>query len=434
MKKILFISSSIPPVEESQTIRNVYLINGLFNAGYKIDIVALDKNALSKFMLDKLPAGVTIHRTQQTVYDKVQGTVSKIPFSKPRSFLKSVVAVVFGWLVFPDVRGDWASAVVDKSLELFSDDVPDILVSSSGSFTGHIAASKLAKLWNIPWVADYGDPWSFNPQRPANLYHIKKVNSYLESRALRYCSAISVTTEQTATAFTDYLQGIKPIPVTSIPCGYSEELLQIQPATSSENIIKIAYIGTASAGSRDLRVFINVFLKLSEFKYFEKSLAMQIIGAYSQVFQKMIQKNNIENIELTGWVSYFQSLQYMKSADILLLYGNVSKLQIPGKAYNYLHSGKPIIYLSQLPFDVDPTYKMLSSFPGVESFQLSDINLLNKVHMFLGKLPEITKEAQKRIDMPLIQQFNWENIGRDFSNIVSEVIENKLNLRKPFSI
>jgi len=426
VKKVLFISSSIPPLEESQTIRNVYLIKGLVDAGYKIDIITLDLISSTGFMLDKLPLDVTIHRTRQTVYDKVQAIISKIPFVKLRSFFKSVVAVLFGWLVFPDVRGDWSHAAVKKSLELFSENVPDVLISSSGSFTGHIAASKLAEFWNISWIADYGDPWSFNPQRPANLYHIKTINSYLESRALRYCSAISVTTKQTAAAFTDYVCGIKPIPVISIPCGYSEELSQIQPVASNESFIRIAYIGTASAGSRDLRIFINVFMQLSEYKFSEKSLAMQIIGAYSQVFQKMILDKNIKDIDLTGWVSYYQSLQYMKSADILLLYGNVSELQIPGKAYNYLYSGKPIIYLSQLPFETDPTFQMLSDFPGVESFQLSDSNLFDKVKLFLEKLPEITKEAQKRIDMPLIQQFNWENIGRNFSNIVNEALKDNV--------
>lgn len=422
MKKVLFISSSIPPVEESQTIRNVYLIRGLYNAGFKIDVVTLDLDISSLFMLDKLPKDVKVHRTRQTIYDKLQAKISKISFEKLRCFLKSVVAVFFGWLVFPDVRGEWSRAVVDTSLELFANNVPDILVSSSGSFTGHVAASKLAKMWNIPWVADYGDPWSFNPQRPANLYHIKKINYNLESSALRYCSAITVTTEQTAIAFIDFLQKINPIPVTSIPCGYSEELSQIQPSTSIKKNIKIAYIGTASAGSRDLRIFINIFLKLSSFKFFEKTLVMQIIGAHSRVFQKMIQDNDVQNIEITGWVSYFQSLEYMKSADILLLYGNVSKLQIPGKAYNYLYSGKPIIYLSQLPFDEDPTYQMLLGFPGIVSIQLADTKLLDKVQHLLETLPEITEDARKRIDMPSIQQFNWNNIGYDFSTVVNQAL------------
>ena len=71
-KKILFISSSMPPSEESQTIRNVYFLSGLVRQGVAVDVITQPGGHTSKFMQDGMPSEVAVFYTDNLTYDILQ--------------------------------------------------------------------------------------------------------------------------------------------------------------------------------------------------------------------------------------------------------------------------------------------------------------------------------------------------------------------------
>lgn len=415
MPRVLFISTSVPPLAESQTIRNVYLLRGLARAGFSIDVVAPAGTSGDASLLRLLPEGVRIHRTAPSAYDRIQSMIARVP-GPARTLLRSAIAVGAGYVLAPDVRPDWARKATETARALGSA-APDLVISSAGSYTAHIAAARLAAHWEIPWLADYGDPWSFNPIPPASLLHIRWRNERLERRALRYCTAISVTTAETAELYRRWLGARVGIHV--VPCGYTEYVgapdSPAGAAAATEKALTIAYVGSASRGTRDLRAFLRAFAEVSARG--ARQVRLEIVGAHSPSFAAEAERLSLRNVAFTGWVSYEESLHRMHAADLLLLIGNAVPLQIPAKVFNYAATRAPILYLRQLAASDDPALRLLAGWPGVVSVDARSPELPNVLGRVLDELPALRASARSRPELPALQQYEWDAIGDRFAAI-----------------
>jgi hypothetical protein len=416
--RLLFLSTSIPPLPESQTIRNVYFLRGLAARGYDIDVVAPPAEGGDGTLFDLLPSGVRVLRTREPAYERIQRLVARVSLRSLRPVARSAVATAAGMLCAPDVRRDWARLAIRTALEQAQR--PSGIVSSSGSAAAHLAAAELARDWRIPWVAELGDPWSFNPIRPASLPHIRWQNGRLERRAFAGVSALVVTTEETAAV---YRARWPSLPVRVVPCGYSKPARGGTVAPGARGV-SIAYVGSASRGTRDLRVFLAALSKLPR-ECNGGTLGFQVIGSHSPAFVRAARKLGLDNVTFSGWVGYWKSIELMHQADLLLLYGNADPLQVPGKVFNYMASNRPILYLGQLPPEKDPTHRLLSGLPGVICTTTNDPALPDLLHATLANLDQYSIEALRRMDDPGLTRYHWDELGRYFASVV----ENALNVK-----
>ncbi|MDB5231202.1 MAG: hypothetical protein JWN76_2007 [Chitinophagaceae bacterium] len=422
--KILFLSTSIPPVADSHTIRNVYFLRSLARYSSEVVVVTIPSKQ-GKFMTDELPQKVKIITTEPTIYDTINSLLDRIPAPKVRNFSKSFLAVFFGRIGIPDYRGDWSRKARKASIQYFKENnfQPDLIISSAGSFSANIAAANIARKYNIKWIADYGDPWSFSVLKPASLWYLRTINGLIEKRTLKYCSYITVTTNETKVYFEQNLVGFN-IPISVIPCGYTKVDHSSTLHKTHFRGICIGYVGTAYSGSRDLRSFMEIFKKLQDTS--EPELSFLIVGSYSSGFKVFIEQNEIRNVTLKGWVGYFESISLMQNLDFLLLYGNISEYQIPGKVYNYLSTGKPIIYFSQIQPDKDPTYKLLSQFEGVIYIDSQRDNAFEILQNHISKYKVVAEIAKSRLSNEMLGKFEWGEIGEDFANLALKVLGKQL--------
>lgn len=413
--RVVFVSSSVPPTPESQTIRNVYLLRGLVDAGAEVDVVAPAPVARDESLVSLLPAGVRVHWTRVPLYDRVQATLARTLPGPLRSVARSGVAVALGRVAAPDVRFDWAAMAAKKGLELPR---PDVVVSSAGSFTAHMAASRLVARWGVPWVAEYGDPWALNPLPPASHWHMRRINSHLERRALRRCTAMTVTTEETRQLYQRWLVGGPPIEV--LPCGYDGADFGELPQLRSDRLV-LSYIGTASRRGRNLVPLLRALSRLREERAdLAARVELRLVGNMPPAFLAEASALGLAGVVATGPVSYADSVRAMRESDLLLLLGNRGRLQIPLKAFMYLGSGRPVIALSQMedPRD-DPTSSLVGSFAGTTVVRNEEGALAGALRDVLSGLPELAAAALERRGDPRLEPYQWENIGSGFARVVS---------------
>lgn len=416
--RVLFLSTSIPPLPDSQTIRNVYLLRGLAGTGAEVDVVAPPAEGGDATLLQMLPEGVRVHRTAEPIYDRVQRRVADLPLTGLRPLLRSAVAVGAGIAIAPDVRRDWSGQAERTARRVMGSARPDLLVSSSGSSAAHIAASRLAAEWGTPWLAEYGDPWSLNPIRPASWPHIRWQNERLERRALRACRAMSVTTDETAEAYRSWGSGALPIHV--VPCGYSEVPLppDFHPGAGPE--VTISYVGTAARGTRNLGRFLQALSAIGE-QAGGTRVNFQVVGSYSPAFDQEAARLGLRGVSFSGWVAYEESLVRMGRSDLLLLYGNAVTLQVPAKVHNYIRSGRPIFYVGQVPAAQDPTRRLLDGLPGVVFHQADEDGLEVRLRETLADLEALGHAALRRREMHELQDFDWDRIGARFGELAISV-------------
>jgi hypothetical protein len=116
----------------------------------------------------------------------------------------------------------------------------DLIIATGEPFVLFRYASKLACKYNIPWVADYRDPWVENAERSKNSVQ-KKLNQFLEHISLRKVSAI--TTVSDFFKHTIEKQNIKKA-IQIIHNGYDSTVIeQLQNVNQGNEILTIGYAG-----------------------------------------------------------------------------------------------------------------------------------------------------------------------------------------------
>ena len=117
----------------------------------------------------------------------------------------------------------------------------DLIIATGEPFILFKYAYKLSKIYYIPWIADYRDPWSQNKLRSKN-YFLKKWYSYFERKYLQ-----NVNTITTVSSFFENQinQLIKHKSYHIIPNGYdSDAITQAKGISQKNNILSIAFVGT----------------------------------------------------------------------------------------------------------------------------------------------------------------------------------------------
>ena len=93
--------------------------------------------------------------------------------------------------IWPDPSGSWYFFAVKKIKKLIKNRNYCCLISSSAPFTPLLLGYYVKKAKkNIPWIAEYGDPFSFNPQKSQNIFNF--LDRAVEKKIINKTSKIVV--------------------------------------------------------------------------------------------------------------------------------------------------------------------------------------------------------------------------------------------------
>jgi len=414
--RVLFISLSLPPFAESQTIRSAYLIHALAQRGVAFDLItAHTVPSMTDPSLEALlPESCQVWRTEAPVYDR---TVERLKQTGRQRLLYLYGNIAYR-LFAPDARRGWEKQAVELALQVAERSPPDILMSASGSGTAHLAAVRLKRTLGRPWVADLGDPWSWVDWQHLDTWLKAMQNSWLERRTLPQADLLVWTTEATQRAYQQWY-GHRLPPSVVIPYGYRQEDFPDAPSPAALPI-RFAYVGAASRRARNLIPLLEALARAQN----TLPIALQIVGDASQHFRRAAHALNLPQVHFTGRVSYADSLHAIREAGVLVLVGNRSLYQVPGKTFLYLASGRPILYLSQMPYADDPTYQLLSAFEGVAAVP----NHAQAIREWLESLNEAQfraweAQARARHAAPSLEPYEVHSLGRRLYTQLARVVE-----------
>lgn len=359
----LVISASFPPFNDSSTLQvmnrlQAFPANGL----HAVCVGAEMPEGVETGLHESLPEGAELLSTGPTVYDRRMHQLRGLPGGQ---VLRWVYANLMYRLAVPDVRAGWDDLVVSRCEALPVEQRPDVIVSSGGSHTAHIAAARLAQRNGLPWVADLGDPWSFLDEEDAWGRLRAWRNRSLEESTLLQAAGLVFSTDATLRAYRARYGDRLP-PAVALPCyGFDPEEFSWNAATPQDAPLEVAHVGTAHASNRDLTPMLRAIAALRAEGGLAHGHRMSIIGPHSRSFETEAVRLDLEDTRFTGRVSYAESVSWMQRSDVLVVVGNAGPLQIPGKIYSYLGAPRPILYVGQRPADTDPAVALLREHPGV---------------------------------------------------------------------
>jgi glycosyltransferase involved in cell wall biosynthesis len=212
----------------------------------------------------------------------------------------------------------------------------------------HLAAWRLARLTKLPWIADFRDPlgdspgeWQGMPRRSM------LIADYLERRSMRDAQAVVANTDGAA----ERLRKMYPAwrdKIHLIWNGFDPEARIRPEALSTSSRKLISYVGSMY-GSRNAKALLESIARLVDCgRLRPEAILLRLVGVGDADFlhgPELMQKADRQGwLELiTEQVPLSRAQGIAASSGATLLIQPRSTVQVPGKLFEYIQIGRPIL-------------------------------------------------------------------------------------------
>ena len=394
---ILYITTSLLK-NESASIRNISLINGLIENDCKVKVVTLDyaNDLEDTFLRDSLDTNIEVEKIKIPNFNKLFSLVQKVKENKKigNSFFFKIKNLIKEFIFFPDIY--FESIKNSRNINIL-DEKFDYIVSSSDSKTSHFIAREIIKNNNlgIPWIQIWGDPWNDDIGiKNCNFltkYRIKKN----EKKLLKEADKIFYISDLTANEIKDKFSELSK-KIYTLSRSYLKEI------NSKNENSKIIFSYTGSIKNRNLFPLIESIEEYNKQQNNQKLIEFNLYGVDSEI-------KNLESrkfINIYPRLSFKEILEVYKKSDVLVYIDNLhNSTQIPGKIYDYFGTNKVILSL----YETNNSKEFLEKFNRVE--------LIENNKEF--NVEEIIKKINKE---HILEEFSPKNIAKKF---LKDIEENK---------
>jgi glycosyltransferase involved in cell wall biosynthesis len=304
--------------------------------------------------------------------------------------------------IIPDPRVYWVKPSVTFLSDLVKNGQFQAVITTGPPHSLHLIGLKLHQKTNIPWLADFRDPWSkweFLDTLPM-LKSVRNRHEKLEKKVLSTANAITTISPGFQKDF-EHLINRKTDLLTN---GFDEEDLPNDwtKRKPKEGRIEIVYTGVIDS----IRNPIPFLIALKKtFERSENKVYMRFVGKVSEEVGKLVSEDMwlAQHIQMVGYVSHEKVFDFYANAHLLLLILTDTKNaqgNIPGKLFEYMATGRPVLALGDPNGDAA---KILHSAEAGKVFSHSDTKgIQNFLENFIPRKeylpsPEIQKYSRKTL-------------------------------------
>lgn len=356
----LIIAYYFPPFGGGASTRVHNFVKYLPNYGVRPVVLTLDPQYYEDLyhdtsLLSEYLDSVTIHRSSMLLgatlkrlkSQAIRGSDSRENISA-RSF--SLKRLIKG-LMIPDEQLPWVFSAYHHAKRVIASHRIKVAVATAPPFSTHLLGALLAIRHGIPLVLDYRD-LQLRDQDPAVPSFLKALGARLERFVLQAASRVVVTNSAAADKMRQDF-GLAADRVVIIENGFDGESIRAmlrEPDPEPPKTFRINYFGSLTK-KRSPESF---FEALRRFRNAHPAIAFQV-GFYG--YAPLDHVRLTEEFELSQHVTFHGALPKDEALDILCNQSDVLLLlqrsneggatAIPGKVYEYLAAGKPILALDE---------------------------------------------------------------------------------------
>lgn len=323
-----------------------------------------------------------------------------------------------GNLLIPDPRIFWVVPSVRRLKTIIGAGSFDAIITTGPPQSIHLIGSRLKKLYHIPWIADLRDPWSTFEQLE-QFYPSKlalKRQQRLEKKTLAYADKVITV----SSAWAEELERSTGKSVELVPNGFDEEDV-CSPSLSKHLDFTISHIGMINSYRNNNALWEALNEVCQESEQFRQRLRICIAGIYDQSLKQELSKYRelLDKLNFSGYVPHSDVKFRYDESDVLLLLQNqkASSLgYIPGKTFEYIASGKPILALADNESDMA---QIIISCGAGFVCQPTDKNKIKECLslLFNGEAPELDKSK--------VMMYSRRSVTEKLSSILEELITSK---------
>jgi glycosyltransferase involved in cell wall biosynthesis len=367
MKKILIITYYWPPAGGSAVYRWLKFSKYLREFGWEPIIYTAENGEYAELDPENqkdIPPGIIILKQPiwepYDIYKRFIGqkktekvNVGFLTETKKPALTERISVWIRGNFFIPDARKFWVKPSVKYLSQWLEQNPVDMIASSGPPHSMHLIAMKLKKRFNLPWIADFRDPWTkidfYNELHLTWLADRK--HHILEKQVVTTADCVITVGNQMCDDF-KVLGAKKAVAITN---GFDTADNLAEPITPDKKF-SIAHFGSVNKARNPELLWQIVSELVNENPVIANDLELKFVGRLDQSVKESIQKYGLEQyLTKIDFLPHKEVLRLQRQAQILLLLINQAHNAggiLTGKFFEYLAAARPILAIGPVKGDV----------------------------------------------------------------------------------
>jgi hypothetical protein len=245
------------------------------------------------------------------------------------------------WRLFPDLWRDATPALVGAALDVEC----DLVYSTAPPMSVHRAASRISRQLDVPWVAEYRDPWhDQDTGRPAFSGTIMAAAANTMRRQIVTGPALCVGVSE---GIVSWLRQEGAREALLARNGIPDRLLASSSALQAIDMHRTVYFGSFYLRRTPIP-YLDALVTLRDKGHLSEYFALDLIGdvaAFNNAaVSEMLERRGLSSATTTAArIPHAEVMERTRSAGLLLLLAQQQPRPVPNKLYEYLAANRPIL-------------------------------------------------------------------------------------------
>ena len=375
-RNLLVLAYSFPPSSAIATHRSLAFVKYLQEDGWRSHVLSAENPiypARDDALIAQIPQSTTVVRTKdrdlltllQPLYLRLKGlptrgsTTTAPSTNRPRTPFRRMMNLVALHLRPPGVSPGWYRSTLREARRIAKREHLDAIYSSGPPWSGHLVACRLAREFQLPWVADFRDQWVADPfDEPPTPPSLVKRDLRAEARVMRRADVVTCVVDTIRDVLRARYPWREAEDIITIMNGFDPDILKgvdLDGDGTGQNSGDLRFLHAGHFyGKRRIEPLLAAMETwLANEPALRGRLKVQLLGGtapyLAELRTRLAAAGNPEYVEITGETTHKESVQLQARASVLLLIGFAgpgAETQMSGKIFEYLAVGRPILALA----------------------------------------------------------------------------------------
>jgi glycosyltransferase involved in cell wall biosynthesis len=383
-------------------------------------------------LLKDIPNDLTVLKTQITepydIYRKImrkkktetvnQGFLSE---GKENTLMQSAMIWVRGNFFIPDARNFWIKPSISYLSDYIIKNKIDAIISTGPPHSMHLIAMGLKQKFNLPWIADFRDPWT-----QIDFYSQLKLSSFADNKHKKLEHQVLTHADKVVTISPSCGKDLEKLgnrKVDVITNGFdTDDFTPIAIGVDSPMLegFLFHHIGALNKDRNPYTLWKVLGELCEENPDLKRDLVIKFTGKTDAIaFESLKQNGILDNSQKTDYLPHSDVVKLMAQSPVLLLALNNTPNNagvLSGKLFEYLAAKRPIFGIG-LP-DADAAAILKNTHAGT-MVHFDDYEGTKKA---VVELYQKYKTNQLFINSTSIDKYSRENCAKDYANLLNKIL------------
>jgi glycosyltransferase involved in cell wall biosynthesis len=321
----------------------------------------------------------------------------------------------------PDARALWIKPSYKFLSEWLKNNKVDAIISNGPPHSNTRIATLIRKNFNIPWIADFQDPWT-----QVDYYQFLKLTKWAdtihrkrEQEVFKYADKLTIVSKAWAKSLTEI--GAKQVDV--LYWGFDpSDYLKLDK--NLDDKFTLTYFGIMGYDRNPVNLFKAISQLRESSSAFREDFCLQLIGQIDhKVWEEIEVAGIMDSVHYLGSLSRIDTLQKAQNSRSLLLLLNCqpnAEGRIPGKSFEYMALKRPILFIG------DTNSEIAGIISSVKSNPVCDYENFEGIKKSLTVLYENYKLDVDKIEVAeYSDEWSVVNQTKKLAGFLNEISNNK---------